>query len=459
MKRMSGLGREDRVPAITPEEFYNRVADADPRPVPAVLREASTYEGDNFEVPVERFISREYQALEVEKLWKRVWQMACREEEIPEVGDIYLYEVATLQFIVVRTAHDTIKAYPNSCLHRGRQLVDCNKRATQIRCPFHGFTWNLDGSIAAIPCAWEFSHVPDPAQWQLPEAKVGIWGGFVFINPDPEAGSLQDYLGDIDRHYTKYPLEDRYISGHARKVVPCNWKVAQEAFLEAYHVFGTHPQLVPQGSHTDMKYDTYGNYSRTVGVNYIQNAFSGFEMDDQEMLDSIVDLRMDQERKVVAKDGQTVRQRMAEMARAGISKATGKSSDEFSDSELIDICFMSIFPNIHPWTLFTRICYHFRPYKDDPDKAWMDVYQLMPFDASAERPAPAEAHFLTDEEDWTAAPEVGVFLARISNQDMFNFAPIQQGMKASATRVLRYSRYQESRIRHFHKLLDDWVGK
>ncbi len=456
---MTMLERNQRVPAITAADFYNRVADADSRPVPEVLREYSPYRGGNYEIAVERFISKDYHLLEVEKLWKRVWQVACREEEIPEVGDIYRYEVATLQFIVVRSAHDRIKAFPNSCLHRGRQLVDCNKRATELRCPFHGFTWDLEGRISSIPNAWEFSRIKDPGHWQLPECKVATWGGFVFINPDPNAEPLRDFLGDIDRHYERYPLSERYIAGHARKVVAANWKVAQEAFLEAYHVYGTHPQLVPQGSHSDMKYDCYGNYSRAVGVNYIPNSFLGYELSNQEILDSTVDLRMDQERSVQAKEGYTVRQQMAEMARAGLERATGEPSDRYADSELIDICFMSIFPNIHPWSLFNRICYQFRPYQDDPDRSWMDVFQLMPFDKSKGRPPAAKVHVLADDEDWTAAPEINVFLARISNQDTSNMAPVQNGMKASAKKFVQYSEYQESRIRHFHELLGKWVGK
>jgi phenylpropionate dioxygenase-like ring-hydroxylating dioxygenase large terminal subunit len=450
----------DRVPAITPEEFYNRVADADANgPVPDYLREASTYEGTNYEIPIERYISKDYHDLEVEKLWKNVWQMACREEEIPEAGDIYLYEVATLQYIVVRTPSGVIKAYPNSCLHRGRQLVDCNKRVSQIRCSFHGFTWELDGRIASMPCAWEFSHIEDPQEWQLPEVKVATWGGFVFINPNPEAEPLADFLGAIDRHYEKAPLEDRYIAGHARKVVPCNWKVAQEAFLEAYHVFATHPQLVPHGSQTDMKYDVFGNFSRSVGVNYIQNAYSGFEMTQQELLDSVLDRREDQERTAVIEEGENVRDKMIKGARASYERTVGEPSDKFSDSEMVDICFMSIFPNVHPWTLFTGICYQFRPYKNDPDKSWMDVYLLRPFNKAEGRPAPAKVRFLSDDEDFTCAPEMGVYLARISNQDAFNFGPIQQGMKASARKTLRYSRYQESRIRHFHSLLEQKVGR
>jgi hypothetical protein len=126
---------------------------------------------------------------------------------------------------------------------------------------------------------------------------------------------------------------------------------------------------------------------------------------------------------------------------------------------MIDICFLSVFPNFHPWPLFARICYLFRPYKDDPNRAWMDIYQLMPFDKKKGRPAPAKVHQLQEDEDWTKAPEIGVYLGRISNQDVYNLGPLQEGLRASATGVVNYSKYQESRIRHFHDLLGKWVGR
>lgn len=459
MTNATKLERTQRVPAVTAEEFYNRVADQDSQAVPAVLRESHPFQGDFYEVPIERFVSKEYHDLEVEGLWKRVWQVACREEEIPAVGDVYLYEVASLQFIIVRSAPDRIKAFPNACLHRGRQLVDGCKHAEMLRCPFHGFSWDLDGRIAAIPNAWEFSHIEDPEHWQLPECQVETWGGFVFINPDTEAGPLAEFLGDINRHYERYPLQDRYIAGHVRKIVDANWKVVQEAFLEAYHVYGTHPQLTPQASHSDWKYDCYENFSRALGVNYIPNAALAFDPTTQDILDSAMDLRLDQDRFFEAKAGYTAREQMAEAARENVERLTGKSAAHYSDSELVDICFMSIFPNVHPWTLFSRICYLFRPYKDDPNRSWMDIYQLVPVNEAEGRPPAAAVEVLTEDQDWTQAKGLNPVLARIANQDTYNMKPVQDGLKASARKVVEYSEYQESRIRHFHELLTQWVGK
>ncbi len=67
----------------------------------------------------------------------------------------------------------------------------------------------------------------------------------MFINLDPDCEPLEAHLGDLSRHFERWPLEDRYKEAHVAKVMDCNWKVAQEAFMEAYHVVATHPQLLP----------------------------------------------------------------------------------------------------------------------------------------------------------------------------------------------------------------------
>jgi hypothetical protein len=107
-----------RSPGIT----YQQLLDTDTREVPAVLRLESPRFLGNEDVPTSRYTSRAWHDLEVERLWKRVWQFACREEQIPHVGSYVVYDIAHLSYIVMRTAPSEIRAYVNACLHRGRQL-------------------------------------------------------------------------------------------------------------------------------------------------------------------------------------------------------------------------------------------------------------------------------------------------------------------------------------------------
>ena len=165
--------------ARSPGISYQALLDADTHPVPDVLRlESPRYLG-NADIPIERYISHEWHRKEVERLWKRVWQFACREEHIPTVGDFIVYDIADLSFVVVRTA-EGIKAYPNACLHRGRRLKDHDGHCAELRCPFHSFTWSLEGQLVHVPAKWDFPHVDERAdEFQLPECKVGTWAGFV----------------------------------------------------------------------------------------------------------------------------------------------------------------------------------------------------------------------------------------------------------------------------------------
>ena len=105
-----------RSPGIT----YQQLLDQDTHQVPDVLRLQSPKDLGDADIPVERYISKDWFDLEVERLWRRVWQFACREEDIPEPGDHYRYDIVGLSFLVVRTETGDIKTYPNACLHRGR---------------------------------------------------------------------------------------------------------------------------------------------------------------------------------------------------------------------------------------------------------------------------------------------------------------------------------------------------
>ncbi len=136
---------EDRTKRTT--LWYDLVLDDDASAAGARCASASRTSRRAPQVPVHRYTSREWHLLEREHLWRKVWQMACREENIPEVGSYVVYDIAGDSYLVVRT-RDGIKAYVNACLHRGRALKDYDGRCSEFRCSFHGFTWRLDGTPA-----------------------------------------------------------------------------------------------------------------------------------------------------------------------------------------------------------------------------------------------------------------------------------------------------------------------
>ncbi|MFN0093728.1 MAG: aromatic ring-hydroxylating oxygenase subunit alpha [Dehalococcoidia bacterium] len=501
---------------------YQQLLDQDSKPVPEFLRIDSPLKGGPVRVPVERYFSKEFHDLEVKKVWSRVWQMACHLDDIPEVGDYHVYNIAHLSFLIVRSKPDEVKAFVNGCLHRGRLIREVDgKRAHDLRCAFHGWAWNLDGSLHEIPCQWDFQYLK-PEDVKLPEAKVGIWHDFIFINPDPDAEPLEAHLGDLDRHFVSLPYEKRFKQAHVAKVLRCNWKQAQEAFMEAYHVVATHPQILAGIGDANSKYDAFENYSRAISPGATPSPhLSGYGQWDplpdagptkvrHPLSGSVYELRADGfvhvttpngrtgvfrddgswvdgelgqadpnmcnwvgPHQLPARDGawdsrQSVRNepppdlspRAASAAwqREQLRPVLGGMVDGVCDAEFNDSIYFTLFPNLHPWGAFNRIVYRFRPNGDNPDEAIMECMFFAPYSPDMERPPAAPVHWLGTDEDWVEAPELGM-LAKVFDQDTYNLPQVQKGLKAMRQPYLQFGEYGETKIRHFHMLLERWITR
>jgi nitrite reductase/ring-hydroxylating ferredoxin subunit/Arc/MetJ-type ribon-helix-helix transcriptional regulator len=162
--------------------------------VAEALAEALTY-------PVDAFISREYAEAEPERLWSKVWQQAGRVEEVPEVGNFITYNICHDSILIVRDTPTSLKAYHNVCPHRGRRLVStppgaqhaCGTKQRFV-CGFHGWAFNLDGKNAHVLDPQDWKGALNEARTSLAEVKVDTWGGWIFINMDPNCESLREFL-------------------------------------------------------------------------------------------------------------------------------------------------------------------------------------------------------------------------------------------------------------------------
>lgn len=436
-----------------PGPSYTEILHRDSRTVPDhLMQESPGYFGDD-EIPVARYTTREFHELEKEKLWSRVWQMACREEHIPEVGDTYVYDINDKSIVIVRSAPDEIRAFWNACLHRGRQLCSFPERVETLKCPFHGFAWKLDGSLAYLPARWDFPQI-EYSKFRLGQLKVGTWQGFVFVNPDLEAEPLEDFLGDVDLHFAEWNLKDRYIEAHVARRYDANWKIVQEAFMEAFHVALTHPQQLTRLGDTNSRYDCYENFSRSMHASGTPSPALKWEPSEQDMLDSMLDVRIDEDPQVVLPDGRTLRDFGGDLGRESLRPAIGDRADKLTDAELVDAIDYTIFPNLHPWAAYQRVVYRFRPYNDRHDQSVMEVILLSPF--GDERPPPAEIQWISEGGSWSEAPSLGI-TSRILDQDSSNIAAVQKGLQTTPATGLPMALYQESKIRHFHALLGQWL--
>src|SRR5260221_9720313 len=132
--------------------------------------------------------------LEEERLWPFIWQIACRLEEIPTVGDFVTYDIVDDSIIVVRTSASEIKAYHNVCPHRGRQLTEGCGRAKMFKCRFHGWEFGLNGENTLVIDKTDFGPGLKDENIRLKSVRVDTWAGFVFINMDENYEPLADYL-------------------------------------------------------------------------------------------------------------------------------------------------------------------------------------------------------------------------------------------------------------------------
>ncbi|MDA1076202.1 MAG: aromatic ring-hydroxylating dioxygenase subunit alpha [Proteobacteria bacterium] len=432
---------------------YQELISGDVVAPPATLKLENPLRSGPTSVPVRRYTTPEFHALEMQKLWPKVWQMACREEEIPNDGDYVRYEVGSYSIIVVRTATG-IRAHHNVCRHRGRKLVTEDGHAASFICPFHGFSWHTDGSNRSVTSEWDFPQV-DRSDFSLTPVQADTWGGWVFINMDMNADPLASFLGDLPAHFAVWSPEKRYIQAHVAKVMKCNWKLCQEAFMEAFHVINTHPQILTGIGDENSQYDAWGNFSRAITPNATPSPHLRRQPSEQEMFESVIMRHLDDPPAPQVPEGMTARAMMAAGVRAGMSQVVG-SDVPLSDACLSDSIYYTLFPNFHPWGGYNRIVYRFRPYQNRFDRSIMECYYMSPF--AGERPPPAPIHWLDEDQPWTDAQELGL-LAKVFTQDTFNLPHVQLGLEAAQYDEVVLANYQETKLRHFHHLLAQVIAK
>ncbi|SNC62607.1 Rieske [2Fe-2S] domain-containing protein [Marinobacter sp. es.048] len=443
--------------------------DQDSRPLPVALKSRGNYEPGLKRISPRRYYDPAVAKLEKERLWLKTWQFACREEDIPEIGDRVPYDVGDLSFFIVRSAENKFKAFYNTCLHRGTRLCDGQGGGEHIRCPFHGWEWNTDGSLHHVPSAWDFPIVTDkPDEFRLPEAQVATWGGFIFINPDPDARPFEPNLGVLPEHFRSWEPENHFTYAHVSKRINANWKVALEAFLESYHVVETHSDALPFTGDVTTQYDIWddgvSHISRLITPLGVPSVHLGDEASREAALQGVAmfmamgagvePVKIDS-----AEDG---RSKLAEWRRQTMGTALQRDFSHLSDAELVDTVQYFMFPNFCPWYgEGLPLVYQFLPYGDDPNQSVMNIRILAPVPGNgAPRPPSAQIVELGLDDPFTGnVPEFGA-LTHVVDQDMVNMPSIQKGLKGASRSMhsVVLGRYQECRIAHFHEVLGKVLG-
>lgn len=445
-----------RAPGPTYQEIILR--DSSPPP-PAFLEESYEFQGDQ-NVPYSRYTSQKFADAEFEQLWPKVWQMACREEHVAEPGEYHVYNVGHLSAIVARTNSGEIKAYYNACMHRGTALKSdvTSGYCENFRCPFHGWTYDLDGKLIDLPEDWDFPHV-DGESHRLRELRVDTWGGFVFINFAEDAEPLMDFLGVLPEHFKDFHLEDRYIETHLRKRLPINWKAGEEAFMEAYHVKETHAGGA-EFSEPITTYDIFPkNVNRFIHTVGAPNPRMPQQPTEQELMVGLWGRRgpADGDCPIVP-EGMTARDCYAKLVQEQLGEQYDQDFSGYSTAQTLDSIEYFLFPNFFIFPgLSLPMAYRFLPDPENPDFSYFDLYFLRPKHPDKKAPPPPEPIQLDVEDSYTLAEGLG-FLGAVYDQDTDNMAAQTRGFKTCAKGGQTLGNYQEARLRHLHKRILDFVG-
>lgn len=202
-------------------------------------------------IPVGRYTDPEFFALERARIFDRSWLYVGTMYDFAEEGRFKVFDnMGRAEIVIVRGADDQIRAFYNTCQHRGATVIrDRSGTIQNLTCQFHSWTYNLEGKLISIPDARDFSNDPSLNDCHLKSVRCETWAGFVFVNlatsASDDAPDLQTWLGPVAEDFAW--VDGLRTSNRRERVMACNWRVAIEAFIEVYHIGTVHPETVATG--------------------------------------------------------------------------------------------------------------------------------------------------------------------------------------------------------------------
>ncbi|MCY3882461.1 MAG: aromatic ring-hydroxylating dioxygenase subunit alpha [Chloroflexi bacterium] len=397
-------------------------------------------------IPKERYISKEYMELEWERMWTKVWNMAGRESDIPNVGDYFTTELGPESFLIVREAEDKVRAFYNVCPHRGNQIRNPGMgHAESFQCAYHFFEFNLDGSKKFVPDEDTFTQGV-PQETALVEVPCDTWGGFVWFNMNPDAEPLLEFLHPVNEHLDPYHMDEYAIVQDLTIEWDTNWKASVDAFNEVYHVQGIHPQLLESLDDIHVQIDLYERHNRyLVPFGLVSPRYPNQEEITQPLKEFLRGTGIDPD----SFEGGMGDVRPAMQAATKKSAAAqGLDVSELNDDQLSDDYHYYIFPSLTFNTnALNFLFFRQRPHPTDPNKMFFDMQTYVRIPPGVDHPPrPIHAQYKHGE----------ISIGLVMDQDSYNLPRVQKGMNSRSYKGLLIN-YRERRIRHMHKVLDNYL--
>ena len=414
-------------------------------------------------LPVSRSVSPEFFERELADVWPKAWQLACTVDHVAEPGDWFEYRVGHYSVLIVRGDDGVLRAFQNVCLHRGSELCSGSGAGlAEIRCPFHRWTWGLDGRLREVPSRREFGVLND--DYPLIDVQVGTWGPMVFVNLDRDAEPLDEYLAPVPAETAWANLEEFRCTAVVSVRADCNWKTLIEGFSETYHVQGIHREMLGMADDVNGPQVTWHRHGRLVQSYGLPSPRQGRPGADEDVFASFVEVmggRIGVNDTATPMppipDGDTLRGMLARMVR-DVNAAQGIDLSSYSDHHVLDMEQYNLFPNITVLVFADMLSIVRARPGTHVEEAYMDVFAFTRVQSPV---APSDGHSEVPRAkplDAELPPEADPPFGLVLNQDVGNFARTQRGLHQPGFTHLTVSPTEECRVVNLHRTLEEHLG-
>ena len=412
----------------------------------------------------DRYYSKDFMEREWDHMWTRIWHLGPHLSEIPEPGDYRVHDFRHESVIIIRQEDGTVRAFYNTCRHRGNRLAWSELGSGNgFVCSYHGWEWGIDGMLNHVQDPDDFENGNPCGTLTLSELRCETWGGFAWWNMDDDAPTLLDYLDPIPYLFRHRPMDTSTRVIWRTFAVNTNWKFASDNFNESYHLPTVHPEL--RASIDEDYANTVFEMYPTGHNRMIEMGQPSMRADNpnevEEPWDSIL-AEWDLDPADFAGRSREGRVALQQAKREKWREKGFLHYEHYDDAELTDPHHHTLFPNV-TMTAGPEGVHIFRtePHIDDPNKCTFDYYFLAPpIEGATEigtivgmRPLEDAEHEFFDYGDGIDVPDMrGSFLV----QDLSVAVGQQRGLRSRGYTDAHLCG-QESRVRRFHEVLNDYL--
>jgi choline monooxygenase len=404
-------------------------------------------------VPAERYISTAFARLEAERMWPKVWQVACTVDHVAEPGDYFEYRCGPHSVLVVRGDDGVLRAFQNVCRHRGNSLcAGSGSDLRELRCGYHGWTWDLSGALKRVPNRKGFGAL-QMSEYPLFAARVDTWERLVFVNLDLGAMSLIDYLEAVPQDIAWCRLGEFRCYATMTIEVEANWKTIADGFSETYHIQTLHPELhkcmddvyAPQviWGHTGKSEQLYGVQSPRLKEALTDSEVWDAYVTTQGALMGVADGTPFPAEQL--EPGKSVADVIAERTRA-FAAERGVDLSWASTDQVLRLHQYNVFPNLTLLANADHLTVMASRPGPDPDHGEFVMFLWTRMSPGAPRSQPADVRLKADEAD----PGL------VMTQDITVLAGLQRGLHQPAFTHLTLSN-EERRVINMHRNLERYL--